>query len=211
VQFKAQMRRREIMSEKKIEIDNDILFLIEKMIESGVNEGIQKGLKQYDNMQKNKTKFRYDKRLRNTRLLLKNYRSFVEHCDNAKYLVENPIKKEIEKDNLKVQLFDDFYNLQDDAYIVASILKSKEKTRIILDHINLCLDFFQAKAIKTNNQEMIRRYNVISDLYINETPMTYEEIAEIEHISQKTVNRDRKKAIEELSVLIFGIDGLDLS
>lgn len=199
------------MSEKKIEIDNDILFLIEKMIESGVNEGIQKGLKQYDNMQKNKTKFRYDKRLRNTRLLLKNYKSFVEHCDNAKYLVENPIKKEIEKDNLKVQLFDDFYNLQDDAYIVASILKSKEKTRIILDHINLCLDFFQAKAIKTNNQEMIRRYNVISDLYINETPMTYEEIAEIEHISQKTVNRDRKKAIEELSVLIFGIDGLDLS
>lgn len=199
------------MSEKKIEIDNDILFLIEKMIESGVNEGIQKGLKQYDNMQKNKTKFRYDKRLRNTRLLLKNYRSFVEHYDNAKYLVENPIKKEIEKDNLKVQLFDDFYNLQDDAYIVASILKSKEKTRIILDHINLCLDFFQAKAIKTNNQEMIRRYNVISDLYINETPMTYEEIAEIEHISQKTVNRDRKKAIEELSVLIFGIDGLDLS
>lgn len=199
------------MSEKKIEIDNDILFLIEKMIESGVNEGIQKGLKQYDNMQKNKTKFRYDKRLRNTRLLLKNYRSFVEHCDNAKYLVENPIKKEIEKDNLKVQLFDDFYNLQDDAYIVASILKSKEKTRIILDHINLCLDFFQAKAIKTNNQEMIRRYNVISDLYINETSMTYEEIAEIEHISQKTVNRDRKKAIEELSVLIFGIDGLDLS
>lgn len=199
------------MSEKKIEIDNDILFLIEKMIESGVNEGIQKGLKQYDNMQKNKTKFRYDKRLRNTRLLLKNYRSFVEHCDNAKYLVENPIKKEIEKDNLKVQLFDDFYNLQDDAYIVASILKSKEKTRIILDHINLCLDFFQAKAIKTNNQEMIRRYNVISDLYINETLMTYEEIAEIEHISQKTVNRDRKKAIEELSVLIFGIDGLDLS
>ena len=198
------------MSEKKIEIDNDILFLIEKMIESGVNEGIQKGLKQYDNMQKNKTKFRYDKRLRNTRLLLKNYRSFVEHCDNAKYLVENPIKKEIEKDNLKVQLFDDFYNLQDDAYIVASILKSKEKTRIILDHINLCLDFFQAKAIKTNNQEMIRRYNVISDLYINETPMTYEEIAEIEHISQKTVNRDRKKATEELSVLIFGIDGCDL-
>ncbi len=199
------------MSEKRVEIDDDILFVIEKMIESGVNEGIQKGLKQYDNMKKNKTKFRYDKRLRNTRLLLKNYRSFVEHCDNAKYLVENPIKKEIEKDNLKVQLFDDFYNLQDDAYIVASILKSKEKTRIILDHINLCLDFFQAKAIKTNNQEMIRRYNVISDLYINETPMTYEEIAEIEHISQKTVNRDRKKAIEELSVLIFGIDGLDLS
>lgn len=199
------------MSEKKVEVDNDILFLIEKAIESGVNEGIQRGLKQYDNIQKNKTKFRYDKRLRNTRLLLKNYRSFVEHCDNAKYLIENPIKKEIEKDSLKVQLFDDFYNLQDDAYIVSSILKSKEKTRIILDHINLCLDFFQAKALKTNNQEMIRRYNVISDLYIKENPMTYEEIAETEHISQKTVNRDRKKAIEELSVLIFGIDGLDLS
>ena len=197
------------MSKQRIEIDEMTLSVLESAITAGVNEGIQRGLKEYDLKQKNKMKIKYDKRLRNTRLLLKNYRSFVEHCNNAKYSVENPIKKEISKNNLTVQLFDDLYNLQDDAFVVSSILKSKEKTKIILDHINMCLEFFEQKAIKTNNQEMIRRYNVIDNLYIKEKPMSFEQIAE--QISTKTVNRDKNKAIQELSVLIFGIDGLDLS
>ena len=199
------------MSKQRIEIDEMTLSVLESAITAGVNEGIQRGLKEYDLKQKNKMKIKYDKRLRNTRLLLKNYRSFVEHCNNAKYSVENPIKKEISKNNLTVQLFDDLYNLQDDAFVVSSILKSKEKTKIILDHINMCLEFFEQKAIKTNNQEMIRRYNVIDNLYIKAKPMSFEQTAEQEHISTKTVNRDKNKAIQELSVLIFGIDGLDLS
>ena len=199
------------MSEKKIEIDATTLSVLEKAITAGVNEGKQKGMKEYDFKQKNKMKIKYDKRLRNTKLLLKNYRSFVEHCNNAKYTVENPIKKEISKSNVTVQLFDDLYNLQDDAFVVSIILKSKEKTKIILDHITMCLEFFEKKAKATNNQEMIRRYKVIDYLYIKETPLSFEEIAEKEHISTKTVSRDKNKAIQELSVLFFGIDGLDLS
>lgn len=199
------------MSEKKIKIDATTLSVLEKAITAGVNEGIQKGMKEYDFKQKNKMKIKYDKRLRNTKLLLKNYRSFVEHCNNAKYTVENPIKKEISKSNVTVQLFDDLYNLQDDAFVVSSILKSKEKTKIILDHITMCLEFFEKKAKATNNQEMIRRYKVIDYLYIKEIPLSFEEIAEKEHISTKTVSRDKNKAIQELSVLFFGIDGLDLS
>ena len=199
------------MSKQRIEIDEITLSVLESAITAGVNEGIQRGLKEYDLKQRNKMKIKYDKRLRNTRLLLKNYRSFVEHCNNAQYSVENPIKKEISKNSITVQLFDDLYNLQDDAFVVSSILKSKEKTKIILDHINMCLEFFAQKAMKTNNQEMIRRFNVIDALYIKEKSMSFEEIAEQEHISTKTVNRDKNKAIQELSVLIFGIDGLDLS
>jgi hypothetical protein len=199
------------LSEKKIEIDESILLVIEKSITAGVNDGIQRGLKEYDLKQKNKTKIKYDRRLRNTRLLLKNYRSFVQHCNNTEYSVENSIKKAIKEKDVYVELFEDLYNLQDDAFVVSSILKSKEKTKIILDHIDLCLEFFERKALKTNNQEMKRRYNVIYDLYIKEEAMSFEEIAEQEHISTKTVNRDKNKAIQELSVLIFGIDGLDLS
>ena len=73
------------MSEQRIEIDEMTLSVLEKAITAGVNEGIQRGLKEYDLKQKNKMKIKYDKRLRNTRLLLKNYRSFVEHCNNTKY------------------------------------------------------------------------------------------------------------------------------
>lgn len=199
------------MGNNKIEIDQNTLSVIQSSIVAGVNEGVKRAMLEYDKVQKNKTKMRYDKRLRNTRLLLKNYRAFNEHYENAIYSVENAIKKEISKNDLTIQLFDDLYNLQDDAYVVSSILKSKEKTKIILDHIKLCLEFFEQKAEKTNNMEMKRRYRVIYDLYIKEQTMSFEEIAEEENISTKTVNRDKNKAITELSVLIFGIDGLDLS
>ena len=36
------------MSEKKIEIDATTLSVLEKAITAGVNEGIQKGMKEYD-------------------------------------------------------------------------------------------------------------------------------------------------------------------
>lgn len=49
------------MSEKKIEIDATTLSVLEKAITAGVNEGIQKGMKEYDFKQKNKMKIKYDK------------------------------------------------------------------------------------------------------------------------------------------------------
>ena len=51
---------------------------------------------------------------------------------------------------------------------------------------------------------------VIKMLYINENPMTYEEIAEELNCSTKTINNTKKAAIKELSVLFFGIDGVKL-
>ena len=41
-----------------------------------------------------------------------------------------------------------------------------------------------------------------------EKAITFEDIADMLYISTKTVNRDRKAAIKELSVLLFGIEGL---
>lgn len=199
------------MGKKKIEIDQDTLSVIENSITAGVNEGVKRAMLEYDKAQKNKSKIKYDKRLRNTKLLLKNYREFCEHCEKAVYSTENAVKKEIKEGNNTVELFEELYNLQDDALIVTSILKSKERTKIILEHIKLCLEFYEHKAAKTKNLEMQRRYDVIKRLYINEETESYEEISEILHISTKTVDRDRRKATQELSVLLFGIDGLDLT
>ena len=47
-------------------------------------------------------------------------------------------------------------------------------------------------------------------LYINEETMTYEEISEELDCSTKTINNTKKAAIRELSVLLFGIDGVKL-
>ncbi|MCY1184826.1 hypothetical protein D9M73_255500 [compost metagenome] len=44
--------------------------------------------------------------------------------------------------------------------------------------------------------------------YIYENKKTYEEIAELHQLNERTVRRDLKEAVHALAVLIFGIDGL---
>ena len=97
------------------------------------------------------------------------------------------------------------------AILIKSILKSKTRTLTILRHIEKCVEFYKYKAFSSKDIEFQRRVKVIQYLFLDEKPKTYEEISDKEHISTKTVNRDRKKAISELAPLIFGIDGLDLS
>jgi predicted DNA-binding transcriptional regulator YafY len=55
----------------------------------------------------------------------------------------------------------------------------------------------------------MRRYRVIFAKYIqDEKELPTDDIAEAEHVDVRTVQRDIRIALETLSTLIFGIDGL---
>ena len=198
------------MSESNINIDNDILKFIQASIEAGVSRGVEIASKNMCEELKHKNKNMYDNRLNNTKLLLENYHNFADYCEKAVHEIENNIKEAIAKEESTIELFSELYNMQDDTFTINSILKSKEKTKVILQHINCCLNFYEYRANKTYDLEMQRRNEVIKRLYINEDKQKYEDIANELNISTKTVNRDKKKAIRELSVLFFGIDGIGL-
>ena len=159
---------------------------------------------EYDRKKKSNLKTKYDSRLRNTGLLLKNYRNFKEYCKNAIYEELNNIKEGAQEEFSVIEIFDKMYDVDDDATIVQSIL-------IIIKHIDTCIDFYEYKAENSKNVELKRRVDVIKRLYINDEIETFEEIAQDLFISTKTVNRDRKKATEELAPLIFGADGISMS
>ncbi len=199
------------MSEKKIEVDSNLLSVIQNSITAGVNEGVKKAMLEYDRKKKGNLKTKYDSRLRNTGLLLKNYRNFKEHCKNAIYEELNSVKEGAQEELSVIEIFDKMYDVDDDATIVQSILRAKERTLIIINHIDTCIDFYKYKAENSKNSELKRRVDVIKRLYINDEIETFEEIAQDLFISTKTVNRDRKKATEELAPLIFGADGISMS
>ena len=54
-----------------------------------------------------------------------------------------------------------------------------------------------------------RRWRVLHDLYLAEEPSTAEQIASREKIDRRTVYKDIDACLSDLSVLFFGIDGLD--
>lgn len=199
------------MSKKRLEVDSDLLLIIQNSVTAGVNEGVRRAMIEYDKEKKAQYKMKYDKRLRNTGLLLKNYRNFKEYCENAIYEELDEVKENVQEESDVIAIFDKMYDMKDDATIVQSILRAKERTLLIIKHIDACIGFYEYKAINSENFEFKRRVEVIKKLYINDKIENFEEIAQNLFISTKTVNRDRKKATEELAPLIFGADGINMS
>lgn len=193
------------MEEKKmINIDPEILRIIGPYMEEGVNRGIQIAVKQIIDSKEECAKARYDRKIRNTNLLLKNYKRFKEH-------IKNTVCTEEELETATVtDILDSLYNLEDDEKdditIVQGILKSKKRTEIILKHIDKIINFYMYDAESTNDIELKRRADVIYKLYIEGKNL--EEITDELHISISTAKRDRKRATNEIAILMFGIDGI---
>lgn len=180
----------------------------EEILEKAIKIGIQEGMRYIVEQENNVLKNRYDKRLRNTRLLLKNYRNFIIHFNYSQEII-----KDVTDENA-VDVLDKLDSINSEELYIASIKRTKTRTKIIINHINKCLEYY--KVICSSSEISQRRYNIIKKLYIefednNKFGIpTYEKLADELYISTKTIKRHVNKAIEELSTLLFGIDGVNL-
>lgn len=152
--------------------------------------------KDYDAKQRIKNiRVRHDKRLRNTRLLLKHYNYFRNHADESVY-------KSSQLD--AVEVLDEIEDDKSEIYI-QSIKKSSDKTCVILSHIKAMLDLYELYCIKAGVSEQ-RKLRVLKSFYFDSMKMY--EIAINENIAERTCFRDLDDAINKMSALIFGIDAV---
>lgn len=175
--------------------------------EEAVKIGIREGIKYIKGQEYYKTKKRYDRRLRNTRLLLKHYRSLKAHNKMV-----NSIKDEIYTENA-VDVLDDIEALNDEEQYVQALSRTKIRTLVIVGHMNKAMRYYEA-ICKSEGKVKERRYNIIKYVYLDPTKddltPTYEEAAEHFNLTVRTIGRDIRSAIEDLSILFFGIDGIKL-
>lgn len=178
--------------------------IMEIAVQRGTEAGIKAAMDYLTEERKQLKKGRYDRRLRNTRLLLKNYRSFRNYAKNAVY------KASQLKENA-VDILDglDDYSFDDSLYI-ESIKKSQQRTLIILNHIDEMLRYYKIDCEQSGKDEELRRYRIIMAYYINDPKKNAEQIAEEEHIERRTLYKDINIALKPLSALIFGIDSMKL-
>ena len=141
-----------------------------------------------------------DRRLHNTRLLLKNYRLFKKHAENAVYRVE--------------QLDESVYDILEsmdrstNAGFVESIKTSVARTVTLVKHIDTMLGIYRTYCQGSNKPEDSRRWRVVKARYIDEREKSNPDIAEQENVSERTIDRDIAAAHEQLAALFFGIDGV---
>ena len=148
---------------------------------------------------------RYDRRRANTRILLRNYRSLTAHCDSAIY---DAIQ--MNEDAELAEILSVMNGNTRESFRIESIRESVARTRLIIDHIDKMLDIYKTYCEKSSKIEDKRRYRVIYSLFISDITMTAEQIANDEHVELRTIYRDIEVAIERITALIFGIDGLYL-
>ena len=184
--------------------ESQFLNLLEQIVTDGVARGIKKGIEQAKNEERLREKITYDTRIKNTRLLLKNYRSFVKACKQATFT-----EKELETATVEEVLDKLFCQSYDEVTVVQSILASKKRTEIILTHIKRIINFYLFEADQSKNDEKWRKAHILNDLYVTgKYKPKLNAMSEKYHISERQVRRDANSAIEEIAVLMFGIDGI---
>ena len=141
-----------------------------------------------------------DRRLHNTRLLLKNYRLFKQHAQNAVY----------EVDQLDESVYDilDMMERNTSNVFVDSIKTSVARTVTLIRHIDVMLELYQVYCERSGKPEDSRRWRVVKARYLDECEMSSLDIAEQEGVSGRTIDRDIAAAHDQLAALFFGIDGI---
>lgn len=191
----------EVVEEKRLVClsKEDLQELLEKAADIGAKAGIDKYVEELKSFQRKKA----DRRLYNTKLLLRNYRMLEAHAENSVF-GRNQMRE------TAADILESMMNMYNDELVVESIKNSATRTAIIVSHIKAMLEIFQICCERSTNELDKRRYDIVYGLYIAEDKISRKDLADKWNVSRDTTYTDEKIAIERLSALFFGADGLQL-
>lgn len=142
-------------------------------------------------------------RFHNTELLLNNYLSLIESYENA-------VDKASGVEEI-TEIYSEDMDLND--IIIQSIRRSKIRTKVMINQIDTCLEMLR---VKMSAKGQIEKYEVIQKLYFDQDKVSVQWTDRIRLVAaeipcgEMSVRRWRNEMIDELSILIFGVDGLRL-
>lgn len=143
---------------------------------------------------------KYDKRYHNTKLLLRNYGEFKKHCIECENSLED-VDNTLEAWELTLNDYGEDY--------IKSAKRTKVRTQIMVRLIDRFLEAYRDEAINRQDENKLNRYRVIDFMYIS-SDLTMLQISQRLNCDEATVSRWHNRAINELAVLFFGIEGLKL-
>lgn len=187
------------MSEINFSLDDEQQAIVAAMMETAATKAIDGYVKRQKDIDIN----RRDRRYQNTELILKNYYTLKKHIeDSVDY--ETPEFAEIFGVDVD----------EKDKIFLSSVFRTVRRTKTMMDHVDNCLENYKKICYSNNKESEIRKYRIIEVLYLIQdkeaSKDSWDNIAAELNISKGTLSNDRKKAIKEISALIFGIDSLGI-
>ena len=174
--------------------------LTDKLLKGVVALAAETAIDKYKSEKEKEIKESKEKKLHNTKLLLKKYRGFVAHCDKATYDALQ-VKEDLDLADI-IELMTDGEGTR--SLKVKSIQESIAKTRIVLHHIDSMLEYYRNYCKNSPKQEVSRRYEIIYHTYLSKDEIKGEDLAELLAVDKSTLYRNLNSAIQDLSALFFG-------
>ena len=145
-----------------------------------------------------------------TKLLLENYDDLKQHItkakDSAKEVIDSMNDMELEGSDPYFENEYDIDLLEDEPDVfINSIKRSRVATIVIMSHIDTNLKLLSIKATREGSYEKYRLMKLI--YFQGEEFLT---VADQFHISEATARRWTNDMIRKLSVLMFGMSGIQL-
>lgn len=122
----------------------------------------------------------YDARYHDVNLLMKNYRKLKAH----------------------------YSNVSPETLEVSSICSMRHKTGLMMSHVDKMLTAYEALCRDAVNPDEARRWEALYLRYIDEERISVDDIAERLCIDKRTFYRDINRAMEDMAVLLFGIEAI---
>jgi hypothetical protein len=176
----------------------------EEIVKIAAKEASKATMERLEKERQKEKATRYDRRLHNTKLLLRNYRMLAAYVEEAVY-TQTP------EDENAIDILDcmcaEAWKTEDVE--IESIKRSVARTHILMEHVTSMLELYHTICELSPRPEDGRRWRVISGAYIEDPEKTFAELAKDENCDTRTIQRDMKFATEKLSALFFGLDGLE--
>lgn len=160
-------------------------------IDEIINKAAKAAVKEYASEQKNKN---VDKRLHNTWLLMKNYNILKEHINN--------ISDDVDESDMEMNfLIDD----EKEEVWLRSVTRTKMRTIKMMSYLDSALSTVE-KRYKKNKEES--KYKAFKMYYLDN--LTNEDIAEKLNCSKNIPKKWSDIILRDLSILLWGIEALNL-
>ena len=170
-----------------------------EMLEHAARIAADTAIDKYKSEQEAHRKSISDRKFKNTKLLLRQYRSLRDYAENAVYGTE-----QLEDFNI-IELMSGVTDA--DKFKVQSVQNQVAYTKTIMQHVETMLHIYKMKCTSSGKDEVCRRWRVIECMYLTgDSRPEISSIAANEMIDGRTVYKDIDKACDELSNLIFGLD-----
>ena len=177
----------------------------ERELQEMMRRASEAGIAAYKNEHEETTRRKAGRLLYRTKTLLERYTQFNEYAQNSVYTLERA--EEVNEGIADLEVLTKF-GIFDDDKTLHNLKRSVVTVNMVMAHVNTMLEVYRKECESSASKVKQRQYRVIEYLYLSENKLNTKEIAELEGEDVRTIQNDAKQAREDLTALIFGLDGV---